>query len=326
MSQIINELAKIEVSNEFLQRLDVSSIYENFRNGYQKLDNLKKFRTEHEKQNAMMRWWHSDKIHDAQLDSAEVQAEFSKTIGQLMMLSIIQSKKLSEQQTQLNEQQGKLKLQANGIAEHAGELQNQHRVLAEQSEKLKTLVHEYFELKGLTEDGAENLIRIAKEIKATKEEMLQEFDVRAKNFETLYGEIATQMEFMSSQANEQFQLSSQQTQSSIQALQKETQYELAAFAVKLAEQNSVHHEKLRLIDSEFNVQTRRVTEVDNALSSQKFELTACAEQYKNCQVKQVLFEKKISDRLNRLSLIIAFFSATTLIMLFFIARLMKWIS
>ena len=144
MSQIINQLATIELSDEVLQGLDIGSIYQNFNKNYRNLDSLKNFKTEYEKKNAVMRWWHNDKLQDAQLNSAEVQAEFSKTIGQLMMLSIMQSKKLSEQQTQLNEQQGKLKSQADGIAEHAGELQNQHQVLAEQSEKLETLVHEYF--------------------------------------------------------------------------------------------------------------------------------------------------------------------------------------
>jgi hypothetical protein len=325
MSQIINQLATIELSDEVLKGLDIGSIYQNFNKNYRNLDSLKNFKTEHEKKNAVRRWWDNDKLQDAQLDSAEVQAEFSKTIGQLMMLSIMQSKKLSEQQTQLNEQQGKLKSQADGIAEHAGELQNQHRVLAEQSEKLETLVHEYFELKGLTEDGAQRLITIAQEVKATKDGMLQEFATRTKNVEALCGEVATQMASVSSQANEQFRLSSEQTQSSIQALQKETRHELGAFSTKFAEQDSAYQEKLRLIDGVLNAQTMRVTEVNNALSAQKDGLIACAKQQRNYQVKQVLFEKKISDRFNRLGIIVACSSVITLIMLFGIADLMKWI-
>lgn len=378
MSKIINQLATIELSDEVLQGLDIGSIYQNFNKNYRNLDSLKNFKSEYEKKNAVMRWWHNDKLQNAQLESAEVQAEFSKTIGQLMMLSILQSKKLSEQQTQLNEQQRKLKSQADGIAEHAGELQNQHQVLAEQSEKLETLVHEYFELKGLTEDGAQRLINIAQEVKATKDGMLQEFTIRTKNIEVLCDEVATQMASVSSQATEQFRLSSEQTQSSIQALQKETQHELnafstklaeqdvayqeklrlldgglnaqttrvteidnalsaqktdqketrhelGAFSTKLAEQDAVYQEKLRLFDGGLNAQTMRVTEINNALSAQKTELTVCAQQQKTDQVQQVLFEKKITDRLNRLGLIVVCSSVITPIMLFGIARLMKWI-
>ena len=54
-------------------------------------------------------------------------------------------------------------------------------------------------------------------------------------------------------------------------------------------------------------------------------ITSCAQQQKTDQDKQVLLEKKISDRLNRLGLIVACLSVITQIMLFGIARLVKWI-
>lgn len=228
MSQIINELATIEVSNEVLQQLDLGKISQSFIKTYRKLDDLKTFRSDYEKNNWLTRWWHNDKLREAQLDSAEVQAEFSKTIGQMMVISIMQSKKLSEQQTQLNEQQSKLKMQADGIAEHAGELRKQHQVLAEQSAKLETLVHEYFALKGLTEDGAQKLINIATEVKSTKEGMLQEFAARAKDVEALCGDVTSQMASLSAQVNDQIYQSAEQIESAIVALQQETRKGLAA--------------------------------------------------------------------------------------------------
>lgn len=229
MSQIINELATIEVSNEVLQQLDVGGIYQSFSKNYRKLDDLKNFRTEYEKKNWLMRWWHNDKLRDAQLDSAEVQAEFSKTIGQLMMISIMQSKKLSEQQAQLNDQQGKLKTQADGIAEHAGKLQQQHQVLAEQSQKLEALVREYFELKGLTEEGAQKLIEIAREVKATKDQMLQEFTSRAKGVEAVCAEAQSCMERLSTQVEERVRQSTEQTKAGIADVQRETREVLASY-------------------------------------------------------------------------------------------------
>ncbi len=185
MNEILKELATIEVSSEVLQQMELDKIYESFRSNYHKLDDLKKFREGYEKKGRLMRWWHNDKLRDAQLNSTEVQAEFSKTIGQLMMLSIMQSKKLTEQQTQLNAQQGKLKAQADGIEQNAEQLHQQHTTLAEQSAKLETLVHEYFALKGLTEEGAQKLIDIANDITATKSSMLDEFSNRAGQLERL---------------------------------------------------------------------------------------------------------------------------------------------
>lgn len=236
MSQIINDLATIDVTNEMLQKLNVDGIYRDFSRNYKKLDNLKNFRSDYEKKNALMRWWHSDKLQDAHLDSAEIQAEFSKTIGQLMMISIMQSKKLAEQQVQLNEQQGKLKLQADGIAEHAGELQKQHQVLAEQSEKLETLVREYFELKGLTEEGAQRLIDIANEVKVTKDGMLQAFATRSKHVEVLCNDIASQMASLSAQVNDQIRKSTEQAQFGINTLQHELRAALTASESALREE------------------------------------------------------------------------------------------
>ena len=82
---------------------------------------------------------------------------------------------------------------------------------------------------------------------------------------------------------------------------------------------------MRLIDGVLSAQTMRVTEVDNTLSAQNDGLIACAQQQKTYQVQQVLFEKEISDRLNRLGIIVACSSVISLIMLLGIARIMKWI-
>lgn len=226
MSQIINELATIEVTNEVLKHLDVNGIYKSFSDNYKKLDDLKNFRSEYEKKNWIARWWHKKELRDAQLDSAEVQAEFSKTIGQLMMISIMQSKKITEQQTQLNQQQIKLKSQADGIAEHAGELQKQHHTLAEQSTRLEKLVREYFELKGLTEDGAQKLIAIAREIKATKNEMLSEFSARTKELEAHYGNLTSRMDSLFINLNDKILLNSEQIRNRIDDLQNETRVAL----------------------------------------------------------------------------------------------------
>ena len=276
MSQIINELATIEVSNEVLQHLDLGGIYQSFSQNFRKLDNLKNFRTEYEKKNRLMRWWHNDKLRDAQLDSAEIQAEFSKTIGQLMMISIMQSKKLSEQQAQLNNQQGKLKNQADGIAEHAGKLQEQHQVLAEQSQKLETLVREYFDLKGLTEEGAQKLIDIAREVKATKDGMLQAFDLRSKTVEAMCAVVQTRLESVAAQVDERIRQSAEQTQVGIAGVQRETREALAASdasqrARQEATQNIFNQGMERLTQNQHEAEARQQSQ-HTALESRLSEL------------------------------------------------------
>lgn len=222
MSEIIYQLATIEVSNDMLRQLDIAGIYHQFNENYQRLGDLKKFTSDFEKKNRLMRWWHSDKLQAAHIDSSEVQAEFSKTIGQLMMISIMQSKELNAQQKQLNASQGELQIQAAGIAEHAGQLQQQHDTLAKQSVSLRELVDEYFALKGLTADGAQKLIDIAADIKATKQNLQQEFADRTLGFEMLCEELTAENQALSAQVQEQLGQNQAQTQAALLALQQQT--------------------------------------------------------------------------------------------------------
>ncbi len=248
MSQIINQIATIEVSNDVLNQLDINNIYKSFTEKYRKLDDLKKFRNEYEKNNAIMRWWHNDKLLNAQLDSVEVQAEFSKIIGQLMMLSIMQSKHLTKQQTQLNDQQKKLQLQANGIAEQASTLQRQHVTLAEQSEQLQKLVHDYFALKGLTEDGAQKLVVIADEVRTTKDGMLVEFEHYSENIDNQLRLAQGRMESLFAEAQTQLQQIQSQVEQTIASAQQNMSNSLSAHAASQKQllEASLHNNTLRL--------------------------------------------------------------------------------
>jgi chromosome segregation ATPase len=181
MSNLINQLASINIQQNLPAAIDVDNIARTFAENFKKLDNFRDFRSNYEQKNFIARWWHNDKLRDAQLDSIEVQAEFSKTVGQLIAISIMQSKELTIQQNTLNSQQAKLKGQADGIADHAGELQQQQKKLADQSEALEKLVREYFELKGLTQDGAKKLIEMAHEIKETKDALIKDFSEHTAN-------------------------------------------------------------------------------------------------------------------------------------------------
>lgn len=241
MSQIIHELATINVSEDAIRGLDLGGIYQSFSKNYKKLDDLKNFRAEHEQRNVVMRWWHSDKLQDAQLDSAEVQAEFSKTIGQLMMISILQSKKLTEQQQQLNGQQGALRKQADGIASQAAVLQQQHHALAKQSEELERLVKDYFALKGLTEHGAQRLIEIAGEIKSTKQSMLDEFATRSHQLESSCTALASEVSNLRGSVAEKIDDINQRTLEATQVLRGEmiSQANITATAQAAIEQKVV---------------------------------------------------------------------------------------
>lgn len=245
MSQIINQLATIKINDEMLQQFDVAANNKSFTDLFRRLDDLKNVRSEHSKKNFIMRWWDSNKLREAELDAVDVQAEFSKRIGQMMVIIIMQSKHLTEQQTKLNEQQGKLKSQGDVIAEQTATLQKQHHTLAEQSAKLENLVCEHIVLKGLTEEGTQKLIEIAHEMKATKDGMLQEFEIRFKNKEAVWDEMQTiHMEAIFAQVDKRLRLSAENIQTKIVAVQNETREALTAYQASQRVHQEVAHNAL----------------------------------------------------------------------------------
>ncbi len=178
MTELIQQLATIDVSTGALTELKPDEIFRNFSTNFAKLGDLKRFVSEHEKKNFIIRWFQSGKLAEAQLDSTVVQAEFSKAIGQLMMISVLQSKKLSEQQKTLTSQQVDLKKQAKEILGQTEDISTQQVAQAKQAKDLKALVENYFELKGLTQDGAAKLVAIATEVRGTKISMVEEVSRR----------------------------------------------------------------------------------------------------------------------------------------------------
>jgi DNA repair exonuclease SbcCD ATPase subunit len=176
MTDLIRSIAQIDVPEDLLEQIDMSEVLTRFRQKFKQLDDLKRFREKHEQRNFIDRWWNNNELDDAQLDAQEVQAEFSKTVGQLMVISMLQSQRLEQQQRQLSKQQSEIKLQADEIAAHTNALEEQHGKLYQQAKELEDLVTKYFELRGLTQEGAKKLIAIATEVKNTRDDLLCTFD------------------------------------------------------------------------------------------------------------------------------------------------------
>ena len=279
MSDVISQLATINFDERMLVHADVGNIYRDFNANYQRLDDLKNFRSDYEKKNKLMRWWHNDKLRDAQLDSAEVQAEFSKTIGQLMLIGIAQSKKLTQQQNQLNEQQEKLSAQAEGIVQQAEHLQMQQHTLAEQNSKLEKLVKDFFALKGFTEDGARKLIAIANDVRGTKDALLADFSVKQKRIEAIFSEFS--IEINQSKADINTRLAETQNEIKLQLKAQQTNLNESSLALQNSVQEllqkTIDHVEIENKQLKFEIQ-QRCSGVEDRLAKIKEEYSATIEE------------------------------------------------
>jgi hypothetical protein len=173
MTELIQRMSQVQVPDDLLRQVNMDGLIDDFRKNFKRLDDFKKTRSRHEDRNFLSKWWNSDELKNAQLDAVETQAAFSKAIGQLMVLSIVQSQRLQSQQEQLSSQQDVIKDQTQRIERHTLELHEQQELLAKQNTDLEKLVNDYFELRGLTQEGAKKLIAIANEVQSTRDSLLR---------------------------------------------------------------------------------------------------------------------------------------------------------
>lgn len=152
LNHVVQSMSQVSIPQEILNKVDMKNLLKGFSDDYKKLDDLKAARARHEDRNFVSRWWNNDELEDAQLDAAELQASFSKKLGQLMVISVAQSQQLHQQQNGLSEQQQVIKKQTEQLAKNDESLNKQQQSLEAQNIKLEKLVNEYFELKGLTQD------------------------------------------------------------------------------------------------------------------------------------------------------------------------------
>lgn len=173
MTELIHRMSQVQVPDDLLRQVNMDGLIDDFRKNFKRLDDFKKTRSRHEDRNFLSKWWNSDELENAQLDAVETQAAFSKAIGQLMVLSIVQSQRLQSQQEQLSSQQDVIKDQTQRIERHTLELHEQQELLAKQNADLEKLVNDYFELRGLTQEGAKKLIAIANEVQGTRDALVR---------------------------------------------------------------------------------------------------------------------------------------------------------
>ena len=182
MEVIVKGMAALKIPEEILKGANYKELMQGLKQDFNHLDDLKNVRQAYESRSFGERvwdtvaFWKEDKLEAAKLDAAELQASFSKKLGQLLIISHAQSLMLDHQQRDLQKQQHEIRSQTQDIADANGVIAKQQGELGKQQDQLETLINDYFELKGLTADGAKRLIQIAEEIKGTKSSLMATFE------------------------------------------------------------------------------------------------------------------------------------------------------
>jgi DNA repair exonuclease SbcCD ATPase subunit len=203
LAEVVKTMSQVIIPQDLIDEVDMGALLKGFRKDYKQLDNLKNTRQEHEKRNFVGRLLNKDELENAQLSAAELQASFSKKLGQLLIISVAQSQQLNSQQHELSEQQNTIKKQTERLARNDDELKEQQFNLEAQNNKLEKLVNDYFELKGLTQDGALKLIKIANDVKETRDSIVMSFDERMLEIDKIRQSIDAEHEDLVSHQTQQ---------------------------------------------------------------------------------------------------------------------------
>lgn len=178
MSRFIAQLASTAPGEDLLARIDIAEVYQKFHSIFMRLDDFKRARNEHEQRSFLGRLFHRGDLKEAQLDAQEVQAEFSKTLAQLMVISALQAQQLTSQQGQLASQQKILDVKAGELARQNMRLEQHQADIKQQAASLRLYVTDLLKVQGLTDEHGEMLISIAKEVMETRDRLLADFDDR----------------------------------------------------------------------------------------------------------------------------------------------------
>ncbi|MDN5370818.1 MAG: hypothetical protein PWP74_2126 [Shewanella sp.] len=293
VNTFVKSMANVTIPEEILKAVDMKGLLKGFSKDYKKLDGLKDARAKHESRNFIGRWWNNDELENAKLDASELQASFSKKLGQLMVLSVAQSKQLASQQEELSIQQEVIQEQTQQLADSAEHIQNQQTELSAQNSKLEQLVNEYFELKGLTQEGAIQLIKIANEVKQTKDELLtaveQQITDVHQSQQQLQRDVSENVEAMLQQQTQlkvqvdteldergrEMTAALQQSLAEVEQLQGEINQSLTATETRLnqAQEQSLQQQQQALIAQTTQWQQDK-SEMHNTLTANRQDLTA----------------------------------------------------
>ncbi len=271
MSKVIAQLASTVPSEDLLAQIDIGEVYEKFHATFKRLDEFKRVRDEHERRSVLGRLFNRGELKNAQLDAQEVQAEFSKTLAQLMVISSLQAQQITEQQGQLSEQQTQLKDKAEQLARQNARLEQHQAVIKHQAASLRTYVDNLLKVQGLTEEHGAMLIQIAEEVLQTKDNLLAEFDRRMQQVQAVLDDQAHQARDLFEQharaSDEQLAAVRTDVDTRVEQFRQDVRQQVQASVDAQRDDAAKRDERLRAdLAGHVQQQQEKVTDVDRQMS------------------------------------------------------------
>lgn len=172
MSEIISQIAQINVPQDVLQNADFDGIVNDFRRHFRRLDDFQRIHGPVGMHDSLQPLWQAIAAGDHRPGTSDLEVSaLSKTLGQLIVLSVVQSQQLQRQQDDLASQQAttrslqqKLKQQQATLAEH-------HQAQGTHRGELQQVMLQLLELRNGLTASTQRITELGQEGHKTREEL-----------------------------------------------------------------------------------------------------------------------------------------------------------
>ena len=172
MSEIISQIAQINVPQDVLQNADYDGIVNDFRRHFRRLDDFQRIHGPVGLHDSLQPLWQAIAAGDHRPDTSDLEVSaLSKTLGQLIVLSVVQSQQIQRQQDALGSQQTATRTLQQKVKQAHATLAEQQQAHGVQTTDLQQVMRQLQELRSGLAATTQRVTDFSQDSRKTREEL-----------------------------------------------------------------------------------------------------------------------------------------------------------
>ncbi|WP_294001625.1 hypothetical protein [Sphaerotilus sp.] len=171
MSEIISQIAQINVPQDVLQNADFDGIVNDFRRHFRRLDDFQRIHGPVGMHDSLQPLWQAVASGDRPDTSDLEVSALSKTLGQLIVLSVVQSQQIQQQQDAIGSQQTATRTLQQKVKQAHTTLAEHQQAQGLRSTEMQQLTHHLLEVRNGLAASTQRVAEVGQDTRKTREEL-----------------------------------------------------------------------------------------------------------------------------------------------------------
>lgn len=171
MSEIISQIAQINVPQDVLQNADYDGIVNDFRRHFRRLDDFQRIHGPVGMHDSLQPLWQAIASGDRPDTSDLEVSALSKTLGQLIVLSVVQSQQIQRQQDALGSQQTATRTLQQKVKQAHAALAEHQQAQSLHSDEIQQVMHQLLELRDGLVTATQRVHEVVQDGRKSREEV-----------------------------------------------------------------------------------------------------------------------------------------------------------